>query len=55
MARDLNKLSNRTVQTINKPGRHSDGGGLYLVVDQAAGRRWVCVFAKTIEIRENLW
>ena len=35
MARELNRLSARTVATVKKPGRHADGGGLYLVVDKS--------------------
>lgn len=31
MAREVKRLSARSVQTITKPGRHADGGGLYLV------------------------
>ena len=38
MARGLHRLSARTVVSA-KTGRHSDGGGLYLVVDKAGGRR----------------
>lgn len=29
MARALNNLTARSVATLKKPGRHSDGGGLY--------------------------
>ena len=42
MARQLNRLSARTVATVKKPGRHADGGGLYLVVDKSGAKR--CVF-----------
>lgn len=44
MAVTLNKLSPRAVTTIRKPGRHSDGGGLYLVVDASGARRWLFMF-----------
>ena len=44
MAVTLNKLSPRAVTTIKKPGRHSDGGGLYLVVDASGARRWLFMF-----------
>ncbi len=30
--------------TIVKPGRHSDGNGLYLVVDRSGARRWIFMF-----------
>lgn len=43
MARAIHKLSARTVATISKPGRHSDGGGLYLVVTPLGHRKWVFI------------
>jgi integrase len=46
MARAINRLSARRVQTITEPGRHSDGGGLYLVVDQNGSKRWVFIFKR---------
>lgn len=36
----VNRLSDRRVQTIKTPGRHADGGGLYLVVDKTLAKRW---------------
>src|SRR5262245_30053906 len=44
MTRRLNRLSARTVATVKKPGRHADGGGLYLVVDESGAKRWVFLF-----------
>jgi len=44
MAREQNKLSARFVQTVTKPGRHSDGGGLYLIVDLSGAKRWLFLF-----------
>lgn len=44
MARQLNRLSPRAVQTIAKPGRHADGGGLYLSVGPGEARRWVFLY-----------
>ena len=44
MARQLNRLSPRKVATLSKPGRHADGGGLYLVVGPGRSRRWVFLF-----------
>jgi integrase len=41
MARKINRLTDRRVRTVKKPGRHADGGGLYLVVDQSGAKRWV--------------
>lgn len=40
MAQKVNRLTARQVQTITKPGRHADGGGLYLVVDKGGAKRW---------------
>ena len=41
MARSLNKLSEVAVRAAKKPGRHSDGGGLYLNVSASGGKSWV--------------
>lgn len=43
MARGLHRLAPRQVATA-KTGRHSDGGGLYLVVDKSGARRWAFMF-----------
>lgn len=44
--RQLHKLSARKVETIAKPGRHSDGGGLYLAIDtgERSRRAWVFMY-----------
>lgn len=56
MARGINKLSHRTIQTAKEPGWYGDGGGLYLRVTTqkrkepdgsettAINKRWVFVF-----------
>jgi integrase len=44
MARSINRLTARTVTTLKTPGRHADGGGLYLHIDASAAKRWVFVF-----------
>lgn len=36
----LNRLSAVSVKTITEPGWHSDGGGLYLEVDENGRKRW---------------
>lgn len=41
MARNLNKLSDRRAKTETTPGRHSDGGGLYLEVKTTGFRSWL--------------
>ncbi len=35
------KLSDRAIKAIKKPGRYGDGGGLYLLADNASAKRWV--------------
>jgi hypothetical protein len=52
VARPINKLSARQVATITKPGRHADGGNLYLVVDATGARRWVFLFRWQGRLRE---
>ena len=44
VARQLNKFTARTVATLSRPGRHSDGGGLYLIVDKSGAKRWAFIF-----------
>lgn len=47
MARKVNKLSARAVATLDTPGRHSDGGGLYLSISkdgETVRRRWVLLY-----------
>ena len=44
MARAINKLNELAVARLKDPGRHSDGGGLYLVVDKGGAKRWVFLF-----------
>lgn len=51
MTRALHKLSARAVDAATKPGRYSDGGGLYLAV--AEGRkRWLYLFTLDGKRRE---
>jgi integrase len=44
MAREINRLSARKVQSLTEPGRHADGGGLYLVIEQSGSKRWVLLY-----------
>ena len=44
--RTLNKLSAVQAAKITTPGRHSDGGGLYLFVDPHGRRRWIFMYAR---------
>lgn len=52
MARVIGKLSARAVAALSAPGRHSDGGGLYLSISADGRRRWVFFFAKSGKQRE---
>lgn len=40
MARSLNKLNVRQVAALKLPGRHSDGGGLYIRITTSGSRTW---------------
>jgi len=44
MAKGINRLTARSVETLKKPGRHADGAGLYLHVDASGAKRWVFVY-----------
>jgi hypothetical protein len=41
MARTLNKLTVRGAAALEVPGRHADGGGLYLRITTGGARSWV--------------
>lgn len=43
MAREINKLTARAVASLDEPGMHGDGAGLYLKIDQTLSKRWVLV------------
>lgn len=42
--RTINRLAANAVKAIGKPGRHADGGGLYLVVADAGTKRWAFLY-----------
>lgn len=44
MARPEKLLSARTVASLKEPGRHADGGGLYLNVTATGAKSWVYMF-----------
>jgi hypothetical protein len=52
MKRTLNRLTTRQVETIKKPGRHADGGNLYLKITPDGSRRWVFMYALAGKQRE---
>ena len=39
--RSVNRLTDRTVKTLSRPGRHGDGAGLYLEVKDSGSRSWL--------------
>lgn len=45
MARPINILTVRKVAALNVPGRHSDGGGLYLRITPQGAKSWVFMSA----------
>lgn len=55
-SRMLKKMSARTVAALMrkeaKPGRHGDGGGLYLSVGPGGARRWVFLFRWRGKLKE---
>ncbi|MHB2168018.1 tyrosine-type recombinase/integrase [Alsobacter sp. R-9] len=51
MAKGINRLSAKAVATA-KAGKHSDGGGLYLIVSETGSRKWVLRYAKGGKPRE---
>ncbi|WCP13574.1 Prophage integrase IntA [Sphingobium sp. AntQ-1] len=53
MARAINILTVRAAAALKEPGRHSDGGGLYLRITTGGARSWVFMTAvggKRVEI-----
>lgn len=52
MAQSVNKLSARRVEALTEPGRHGDGGGLYLYVDASGAKRWLFLFRWEGKLKE---
>ena len=44
--RTLHRLSAKQAEKLKTPGRHSDGGGLYLAIDDTGRRRWVFMYVR---------
>src|SRR4051812_13046455 len=42
--RPIHRLKARALDTITKPGRHGDGGNLYLSVSPSGARSWVLLY-----------
>jgi integrase len=57
MARQIQRLSARTVASLIKPGaktgRHADGNGLYLSISANGGRRWVFLYRRAGKLKEK--
>src|ERR1700731_3850901 len=55
MARQPKRLTARTVATMTRPGRHADGGNLYLTISRtgaAVSKRWTFMFSFAGKQRE---
>ncbi len=52
MTKQLHKLSAREAATLTIPGRHSDGGGLYLSISPSGARSWVFIWKLAGKRRE---
>jgi hypothetical protein len=55
MARQLKRLTARAVAALKKPGRHADGGSLYLTISKTSGglsKRWTFLYALAGKQRE---
>jgi integrase len=52
VVKKFNALTARTVATLKKPGRHADGGGLYLKVDPGGAKRWTFMWERGGKQRE---
>jgi Arm DNA-binding domain len=46
MARALHRLTAKAVEKLHQPGRHADGGGLYLSISRDGRRRWVFLYRR---------
>jgi hypothetical protein len=52
MGRTLNKLSDVSAKAEKRPGRYSDGGGLYLNVSPSGTKSWVFMWTREGRRRE---
>jgi len=50
--RPTKRLDHQTVRAITKPGRHADGEGLYLIVDESGAKRWQFMFRWQGKLKE---
>ena len=52
MVTSLNRLTPKTVSAISQPGRHADGGNLYLLVSSTGAKSWVFMYRLNGKQRE---
>ena len=52
MAKAIDKLTDRTVKAIKKPGYHGDGNGLYLCVKPSGAKSWILRYMVAGKARE---
>lgn len=52
MAREMNKLTSRTVASLKDPGRYPDGGNLYLQIGPTCTKSWLFMFKRDGKRRE---
>jgi len=50
--REINRLPPNVLSLEKEPGRHADGGGLYLVVEKNGARRWAFLFRWEGKLKE---
>lgn len=50
--RPVNRLTSRRIATVKEVGRHADGRGLYLVVDERGAKRWTLLITHRGRRRE---
>jgi hypothetical protein len=50
--RKQNLLTARTIETAKKPGRYSDGNGLYLVVRPGGSKQWTFLYRREGKLKE---
>ncbi|HQS47790.1 MAG TPA: integrase arm-type DNA-binding domain-containing protein [Xanthobacteraceae bacterium] len=52
MAREVKRLTARTVSSLKEPGRYADGGGLYLQIGPTGTKAWLFLFKRDGKRRE---
>jgi hypothetical protein len=52
MAQTLFRLNSKTVTTLKAPGRHADGGNLYLTISKTGAKSWIFFFTFNGKQRE---